>query len=302
MKEAVRVVLGELPDFPHLPELPARGPGADMIGRSAGLLVELPVELYANRWRMAARPGHDLRAARDLWKRDLDEITEQASEYTGAFKVQVAGPYTLAASIELQTGGRLLRDPGAVREVVASLAEGLRGHVRDVAARLPRASVVVQVDEPSLPAALNARVPTESGLATLRAVATSDARTSLATVVDSAGVPVIVHCCAPDVPIGLIREAGAVGVALDLSLLRDLDPLGEAIDAGLGLVAGAGGRTSAEVADRVREVWNRLGFPATLLSQQVVVSPPCGLAGVSWSEARAALAASRDAARRLAEE
>lgn len=296
------MVLGELPDLPHLPELPARGPGADMIGRSAALLVELPVELYANRWRAASRPGHDLRVARDLLARDLDEITEQAADYAGVFKVQVAGPYTLAASIELPTGGRLLRDHGAVRELVASLAEALRGHVRDVAARLPRASVVVQVDEPSLPAALNAQVPTESGLATLRAVASSDARSSLATLVAAAGVPVIVHCCAPDVPIGLIREAGVAGVALDLSLLRDLDPLGEAIEAGLGVVAGSAGRTPAEVADRVRDLWGKLGFPAARLAEQVVVSPPCGLAGMSWPAARAALAASRDAARRLGEE
>ena len=40
--EAVKTVFGELP-LPYLPELPARGPGADMIGRSAGLLVDLPI-------------------------------------------------------------------------------------------------------------------------------------------------------------------------------------------------------------------------------------------------------------------
>ena len=44
---------------------------------------------------------------------------------------------------------------------------------------------------------------------------------------------------AEGVPLELIRTAGAVGVALDLALVTDLDPLGEAIDAGLGLFAGA---------------------------------------------------------------
>ena len=29
--EAMRIVLGELPDLPHLAELPARGPGADPV-------------------------------------------------------------------------------------------------------------------------------------------------------------------------------------------------------------------------------------------------------------------------------
>ena len=38
--EAMRVIAGELPGFPHLPELPARGPGADLTGRTAGLLVD----------------------------------------------------------------------------------------------------------------------------------------------------------------------------------------------------------------------------------------------------------------------
>ncbi|GII20748.1 methionine synthase [Planosporangium mesophilum] len=308
--EAVRVVLGELPDLPHLPELPDRGPGADLIGRAAGLLVDMPVEVYANRWRVAARPGHDLRVAHDLLERDLDAVTEQAADYAGSFKVQAAGPFTLAAGIELPTGGPLLRDPGAVRDLAGSLAEGLRGHLADLAARLPRATLLLQVDEPSLPAALAGRVPTESGFGTLRRVEESTARSALASIVDAVGVPVIVHCCAPDVPIDLVRGAGAAAVALDLTLLEDLDPLGEALDAGLGLIAGAvdtrtpGGRppSSTQAATRVREVWAKLGFPAARLPEQVVVSPTCGLAGTTWEYARAAMAACRDAGRRLRED
>jgi methionine synthase II (cobalamin-independent) len=300
--EAVRVVLGELPDFPHLPELPARGPGSDMLGRTGGLLVDLPIELYANRWRVAARPGRDLRVTRDLLERDLDAFTEQASAHEGPVKVQAAGPFTLAASVELPTGGPLVRDPGAVRDLVASLAEGLRGHVAKVRARLPKASVVVQIDEPSLPAVLAGRVPTESGFGTLRAVETSEARGHLASIVAAVAAPVVVHCCAPDVPVDLVRTAGATAIALDLSLLRDLDPIGEALDAGLGLVAGAGGTTAADVAGRVQEFWKRLGFPLERLPEQVVVSPPCGLAGVSWADARAALTATREAAAQLRQE
>ncbi|HEV7899825.1 MAG TPA: methionine synthase [Planosporangium sp.] len=309
--EAVRVVLGELPDLPHLPELPERGPGADLIGRGAALLVDLPVEVYANRWRVAARPGHDLRLAHDLLERDLDAVTEQAADYAGSFKVQAAGPFTLAAGIELPTGGPLLRDPGAVRDLVESLAEGLRGHLADLAARLPHARLLLQIDEPSLPAALAGRVPTESGLGTLRPVEESTARSALASIVDAVGVPVVVHCCAPDVPIDLVHRAGAAAVALDLTLLGDLDPLGEALDAGLGLIAGAvdtralsNGRppSSAQAASRVREVWAKLGFPASRLPQQVVVSPTCGLAGTTWEYARAVMAACRDAGRRLIED
>ncbi|MEU4471247.1 methionine synthase [Micromonospora sp. NPDC023888] len=308
--EAQRVVLGELPDLPHLPELPARGPGADLIGRSAGLLVELPVEVYAGRWRVAPRPGRDLRRAADLMERDLDQLAEQAEGYAGPIKVQVAGPLTLAASLELPIGGRLLRDPGAVRDLTGSLAEGLRAHVAAVTRRLPRASVLLQLDEPSLPTVLAGRVPTESGLGAYRAVESVDAAALLREVVDAVGVPTLVHCCAPDVPLELIRSTGAVAVALDLDLVTKLDPLGEALDAGLGLLAGAaptrppsagGAPTSAQIADRVRQVWDRLGFPRRQLAEQVVITPACGLAGATPEYARAVLAACRDAGRRLAE-
>ena len=36
--EAARMVAGELPDLAHVAELPARGPGADMIGRTTAML------------------------------------------------------------------------------------------------------------------------------------------------------------------------------------------------------------------------------------------------------------------------
>ncbi|HEX5200579.1 MAG TPA: methionine synthase, partial [Actinoplanes sp.] len=308
--EAQRVVFGELPDLPHLPELPARGPGADVIGRSAGFLVELPVQLYAGRWQMAPRPGHDLRRTADLLERDLDQMTEQGDGFAGTFKVQAAGPWTLAASLDLQIGGRVLRDPGAVRDLTDSLAEGLRRHVDDVRKRLPRASIILQLDEPSLAAVLAGEVPTESGLGAYRVVDAPDAATALRTVVETVGVPVVAHCCAPAVPLQVFRDSRAAAVALDLSLLKDLDPLGEAIEAGLGLFAGAAptrppsdGRalTGKQVAERVTKLWTRLGFPAARLPEQVIVTPACGLAGATEPYARAVLAACREAGQRLAE-
>jgi methionine synthase II (cobalamin-independent) len=308
--EAVKVVFGELPDFPHLPELPARGPGADMIGRGAGLLVDLPVEIYAGRWRVTARPGRDARVTRDLLVRDLDTVTVHAAEYTGPFKVASAGPWTLASSVQLPVGGALLRDPGAVRDLAASLAEGLRDHVADVAARLPGATVVLQLDEPSLPAVLAGRVPTESGFSTLPAPEPATVQGALAGIVEAVAVPVIVHCCAPGVPVGLVRETGAVAVAIDLDQGFDLDQVGEALDAGLGLLAGAApalpppssrAPSPAEVAEKVRQLWRRLGFPAERLASQVVVSPACGLAGAPEDYARRVLTTCREAGQRLLE-
>jgi methionine synthase II (cobalamin-independent) len=300
--EAQRIVLGELPNLPHLPELPARGPGADMIGRGAGFLVELPVELYAGRWRVALRPGRDLRRTLDLLDRDLDQMAEQAGEFGGTFKVQAAGPLTLAANVELALGGRILRDHGAVRDLTESLAEGLRVHVADVRRRLPAATVLLQLDEPALPAVLAGRITTDSGLHTYRSMQGTTAASTLRTVVEAVGVPVVLHCCAGDVPLDVVRSSGAAAVALDLDLVEKLDPLGEALDAGLGLFAGGAQAPAATMADRVRDLWRRLGFPAAQLAEQVVVTPACGLAGATEPQARAALTAVREAALRLHEE
>jgi hypothetical protein len=115
------------------------------------------------------------------------------------------------------------------------------------------------------------------------------------------------HCCAPGVPVRLLRETGAAALAIDLDVVGDLDPLGEALDAGVGLIAGAAdprrpAPTSAEVADRVLAVWHRFGFPVAQAARQVAVAAACGLAGTSVGNARRILAACRDAGRRLAQE
>ncbi|WP_312034108.1 methionine synthase [Actinoplanes sp. TBRC 11911] len=308
--EAQRTIFGELPDLPHLAELPERGPGADMIGRSAGFLVDLPVQVYAGRWQVAPRPGTDLRRTADLLERDLDQLTEQGDGFAGLVKLQSAGPWTLAASIDLPIGGRLLRDQGAVRDLTDSLAEGLRRHVDEVRKRLPRASLLLQLDEPSLPAVLAGHVPTESGLGVYRAVEAADAATALRTVVSAVGVPVVVHSCAPSVPLQVIRDSQAAAVSLDMSLIEDLDPLGETIEAGLGIFAGVvptrpvPGRTpdAKAIAEKMTTLWRqRLGFSAEQLARQVVLTPACGLAGAPPAYVRAVLTALREAGLRLSE-
>ena len=125
---AARTVVTELPDFPHLAELPARGPGADMIGRTAGLLVDINVETTPRGWRLSSdRPGKDPRRARSMLSQDLDALEEVLDGYTGLLKVQVAGPWTLASALE-QTHSlkAALADPGAVADLTTSLAEGTR--------------------------------------------------------------------------------------------------------------------------------------------------------------------------------
>ena len=128
--EAVRIVLGELPDLPHLPELPGRGAIATMTGRALAVMSDLGADLQPAGWRLTDAPGVDHRRARSLLAQDLDTLEEQAQESERVrFKIQVAGPWTLAATVEKPRGDKVLSDFGARRELAQALAEGLRTHV-----------------------------------------------------------------------------------------------------------------------------------------------------------------------------
>ncbi|WP_394812919.1 methionine synthase [Streptomyces boetiae] len=312
-REAARTVAGTLESFLFLPELPARGPGADMTGRTAGLLAELYARVEPSGWRLGDRPGRDTRRARSYLSADLDALEEFTQGYAGALKVAAVGPWTLAASLERRNGEAMLGDPGACRDLAASLAEGLRGHLADVRRRVPGARVVLQLDEPSLPAVLTGRVPTASGYRTHRAVDRGVVEEALRGVLrEGAGEdPAVVHCCAPGVPFGLLRRAGAAAVSFDFRLLteRDDDALGEAVEAGTGLLAGVvpgAGAGEGALSDPagtvggVRSLWRRLGLAPGSLAESVTVTPSCGLAGASPAYARAALAHCVRAARSLA--
>ncbi len=341
--EACRVVFGELPDLPHVPELPDRGPGADIIGRSAALLIDLPVQVTPSGWKLADRPGRDLTRAAGYWSSDLDTLEEAAAGYTGPLKIQVCGPWTLAATLELRRSANpALSDPGAVADLTTSLAEGLAGHAADVRKRVPGATLVVQVDEPSLPAALAGRVPTASGLAAVAAVDRIVASQRLATVLAAPAAPTVVHCCGRAASVfGEIKAAGATAISFDLSQLpvRETDRIAELAESGLGLLVGAiptataarlgsaapptaprgargvappptaqrGARgvapppTARQTAAEVVTMWRRTGLSPGLLARQVVLTPACGLAGVSPAAATAALRHCREAARVAAE-
>ena len=60
--------------------------------------------------------------------------------YTGPFKIQVAGPWTLAATVEKPRGDKVLTDHGARRELAQALAEGAARPRRRRAAPAARAS------------------------------------------------------------------------------------------------------------------------------------------------------------------
>lgn len=305
--EAARVIVGEIPGFPHLPELPGRGPGADITGRTAALLVDLPVEVTPRGWRIAERPGRDSRRARSFLSADLDALEEVLDGYEGLLKLQVAGPWTLAATLEQPRSlNPSLADPGLSADLAASLSEGIGDHVAEVAKRLPRTTIAVQLDEPALPAVIAGTVPTASGLGRVRAPDEEFLRDRLRQVVAAAGRYSIVHCCSQDYPFGIIRGAGARALSLDIGQLRapDYDELAAAAEAGLGLLFGCPervGATGKDAADSVAEVWRRMAQPPARCAEQVVITPACGLAGASPAGARETLRRCQETARILPE-
>ncbi|MBD0710607.1 MULTISPECIES: methionine synthase [unclassified Streptomyces] len=308
-REAAKTVTGSFEDFPFLAELPARGPGADMIGRTTGMLVDLYARVEPSGWRIGDRPGRDTKRARSWLGEDLDALEEFTQGYEGPLKVQAVGPWTLAAALELRGGEAALGDPGACRDLAGSLAEGLRAHLAELRRRVPGARLVLQLDEPSLTAVLRGQIRTASGYRTHRAVDRQLVEGTLREVLAVHDGPVVVHSCAPDVPFALLRRAGATGVSFDFSLLteRDEETIGEAVEAGTTLFAGVVPSTDSPLSDPggsvmgVRTLWRRLGLNPGTLAESVVVTPACGLAGASPAYARAALAHCVRAARSLAD-
>ncbi|WP_222851495.1 hypothetical protein [Phytoactinopolyspora mesophila] len=308
--EAARIVFGELPDLPHLPELPWRGAGSEIVGRTATLLVDIHVDLQPSGWRLIDRAGADERRARSTLRADLDALEIAAHGYSGPFKIQVGGPLTLAATLQRTRGDRAVSDHGARRDLAASLAEGLAEHVAEVAKRVPGGSLVVQIDEPSLPAVLAGEIPTISGWGRLRSVDPSEAETLLSTVIGAVGAPVVVHSCATRVPVSLLHRAGAVAVAIDVNLVEGeyLTDLAEAVDAGLGLwpgiVPSAAPETppaDRELAQRIVGLCRRLDQDPARMAPRIVVTPTCGLAGSSPTWARQAYRLARTTARAFAD-
>ena len=305
--EAVQLVLGELPDLPHLPEVPGRGPAATMTGRALAVVAELGADLQPAGWRLTDAAGIDQRRARSLLAQDLDTLEEAAEGYVGGFKIQVAGPWTLAATVERPRGDRILADHGARRELAQALAEGLRGHIRDVRRRLPGVDrLVVQVDEPALAGVLGGRVPTASGFGRHRTVDRPEASDTLGwvlTAITDHGAEPWVHTCASGTPLDLLRGAGARGLSVDLDQQgpADHDVLAAALEAGetvvLGLVPTADAETGeAVVVERVLRWLDVVGLDPATVGERLGISGTCGLAGATRAWARRVMEISRRAA------
>lgn len=314
VREALRAVRdlhdSEAGDVPYLPELPARGPGADMVGRAAGLLLDLAVDLQPSGWRLVDRPGRDLGRTLAFRRQDLDELAEAYDGWQGPLKVQVCGPWTLAASVELTRGERVLTHPGATRDLAESLTLGVTEHLAAVARVVPGARIVVQLDEPGLPAVLAGRLPTASGYGRVPAVDRQQAGSRIQRTVEhlraAGAAEVWLHGCAPGMPLTLVAASGVDAISVDTSLLSaaEWEDVAELVDGGTRFVLGA---VPADRPDDwrgalrlLRDGWGRTGAGLPALARQRV-SPACGLAGLSPAEAVSATRSSLALARETTE-
>jgi hypothetical protein len=305
--EAARIIRGELGD-PHLPflaELPGRGVGSDALGRTASLLVELAVDVQPHGWRIVDRPGKDLMRARSALSTDINILADVigAEDASAAeLKVQLRGPLSLAAGLHLHNGERALIDYGARRDIAASLAAGVGGYLKRVAAAAPGARLVVQIDEPEVASVLAGTIPTSSGYRTLRSVPGQEATDSWQLLVDAlrAAGAAEIAVAVPEIeaPFDRILASGADAIAVPLRALtsRQWEQLAGAVEAGRRLWAGTldvGSPSAAlpRVADAVETVWRpwrQLGLPASTLGA-LRVTPAEGLERHSPSSATAVL-------------
>lgn len=311
--EAARIIRGELGD-PHLPflvELPQRGIGADPVGRTAGLLVELPVDLQPHGWRLVDRPGIDQRRAVSLLSRDINALADVIGEEEdpgSRLAISLQGPLSLAAGLHLHNGERALADAGARREIAESLAAGASAFVNRAKEIARGASIVVQLDEPHLDKILGGRIPTASGYRTLRSVPAQEASlvwTMVREALAAAGasdvvlrLPTAGHGQATS-GLDLALGAGADGVAVPLRGLsdRDWEGIAEAVEAGKQVWLGAlplpaAGEEPRQVTALVEDItrpWTRIGLPLRDLPA-LHITPSGPLADLAPASARKVLA------------
>lgn len=316
-RQVVKTVFGVL-EAPHgvpfVPELPNRGPGSSMIGRTLAVVSELGADLQPAGWRLTgtgATSGIDHRRAISQLAQDLDTVEELTQGWTGVLKTQLTGPWTLAATVEKPRGDKVLSDRGARRELAEALADGIGAHLRDLRRRVGGATrLVAQLDEPALGAVLNGQIPTASGYQRHRSVDRAELSTTLTMVseaIAASGAECWVHSCARDVPWDLVTAPGLL-MDLDQVSAAGLDTIAETLEAGrtigFGIIpaldpADPGTWTDKAPAERIVRLLDMIGLDPAEHTDQIVISPVCGSAGATAGWARRTLELSRSVAANL---
>ncbi|WP_237759992.1 hypothetical protein [Arthrobacter alpinus] len=333
--EATKVSVGIFPSphLPFMPQLPARGVGSDPIGRTASLLTELPVDVQPYGWRFVDRIGLDFRRAESALSTDINVLADVVGDgelSPEALKIQMVGPFSLAAAIHLHYGERSLRDYGARRDIAQSLAAGLAIHAQKVQAGVPGAALTLQIDEPHIAAVLAGTIPTASGYRSLRAIPRSELRQVWSDLVADARVAgfsqVAINLAPAEKALGeagddapaaeaaqwrhaleIAVECGIDAVALPLNKLDGghWEILAGAVEAGLGVWAGtvpaAADRAQlpyAALVERIMRPWRKLGLAESGLNQ-LRITEESNMTALTPQQARAVLGKTLDVAQAL---
>jgi hypothetical protein len=278
--------LSDLPDgltgMPPLVHPSDPGPWSGPLARGVDLLTDMPAEVGPHGWKLADRPGRDLERVRAGARQAMDVLAVAAYGYEGPLVLAVPGPWTLASTLYLARGDRVLSDPGAVRDLVAALGEGLGSLMASVAGAVPGARPVVVLHEPRLGAVLDGAVLDFSGHGRIWSVTGERAGAGLSSVVATArtaGAQGVVIHVGGQAHAGAMGVAGAVGpdgLGVGAAQLGSAhwERLAGLVEQGVGLWLGLPSQDetadSVAAARRIWGPWTAVGLPPAGLSTVVV--------------------------------
>lgn len=315
--------LGQVPfgvqALPFWASLEGSAPYADTLGRTLSILEQLPLEVGPHGWKLADRPGMDEQRLARALDHDVEALTFAAAGYSGPLTLSVVGPWTLAATLYLARGDRVLTDRGAVRELTDSLAAGLVDMMGRLRSALPGIELTVQIDERHIGQIAAGVLPTFSGYSRIHAVPGPELAAQsqvLYQAITAAGAKPVVRVGEAWVGIAPSVVAGAAGISLDFTAQsswneRAWDHIARAVEKGVEFWAGlpapevsqCSGPNLRQLADAIVIPWKRIGLESSRLAH-VTVAP--SLAAVrplasSPDSARAVLSTAVRVAEYLAE-
>lgn len=183
----------------------------------------------------------------------LADVIGASGTEAGPLKLQLRGPLSLAATVSLHHGEKILSDAGARRDLAESLADGAAGHLRDLRRVTGAGPLAVVIEEPEAAAILEGTIPTASGYRTLRAMPRHEATGHWAALVHGlrdAGAETVVLSPGPGFPSAPTAGGTTWG-----------DLVGDALAAGFDtLMLGAGAdmgawERMAELVDEGGQLW-----------------------------------------------
>ncbi|AIN83169.1 MULTISPECIES: uroporphyrinogen decarboxylase/cobalamine-independent methonine synthase family protein [Corynebacterium] len=321
-RAAAEIIIGECLDgHVALPLLPARGLGADLIGRTAVLMADLNVDRGARSWKIADRVGRLQSRARDFLARDIDACEELWETAPQLVRLVAAGPWTMAASVETAGGRLVATDPGAVSYFAESLAAGLIDQAADVRRRFDCAVEVLLV-EPMLSAVASGTVRAPSMMLGIngylpavgsREIAEEYRRLTSELLNDGIETAIAVEKI-EGVELSAIADSGVTGLWIphtELSTNANLDFVAAAVDKGIELQLGivpvhvaereeftgaAIGSSPRGVAEQAARLWEELGYSHQNRASKLSIAPVSGFAHSDVDETIAQLRAGRETA------